>query len=617
MFMRRLPKLYAAVAVAAVAALGLAACGGGSTSSTSSSSTPVRGGTLRLLAASGFDHLDTVSAYYTADYVLEKAYTRQLLTYPYAVPTTIGSAGWNKAITPVADIATVIPTTSNGGITNGGTTYTFHIRSGVDWNSSPARPVTASDFIREFKAFANPVSPVGNSLYYTATIAGMAQYSAAEAKFFANKANAPTAANIANYQNTHTISGLSAPNPQTLQITLIKPAADFIYMMAMPFASARPVEYDSYVPNSAQLNQHIMSDGPYQITSNVPGKSLTMTRNPAWQQSTDAVRHDYVSKITLTIGVTSATTQLADEKANTYDLVQDTNFDPASIPAMLASKDPKFHIWPWSNTVPYLVFNLQSPDAKGAMKNLKVRQAIAYGIDKVTVQKVNGGPVTQTIINSAIPPGNVGYIATNPYPDNNGNGNIAQCKTLLSQAGYPSGVTLTTMYVNDSVGTRNFEAIQASLKPCGVNLAGKPTPGSTYFVTLGNAPSNKPGQWDLATSTGWIPDWYGLNGRTIVPPFFQTSCVINTINYGCYSSPQMDSLIKQAESATSASQAGALWGQANSLALQQAIIVPLLSYQPPYYSSKRVWNPGSSAIVWQPNIGGPDITNVWLNPNTP
>jgi peptide/nickel transport system substrate-binding protein len=615
--MRRLPKLYAAVAVAAVAALGLAACGGGSTSTTSSSGTPVRGGTLRLVAASGFDHLDTVSAYYTADYVLEKAYTRQLLTYPYAVPTTIGSPGWNKAITPVADMATVIPTTANGGITNGGTTYTFHIKSGVMWNSSPPRPVTASDFIREFKAFANPVSPVGNSLYYTATIKGMAEYSTAEANFFASKANKPTAANIAHFQNTHTISGLSAPNPQTLQITLIKPAADFIYMMAMPFASARPVEYDSYVPNSAQLNQHIMSDGPYQITSNVPGKSLTMDRNPAWQQSTDPVRHDWVSKITLTIGVTSATTQLADEKANTYDLVQDTNFDPASIPAMVASHDPKFHIWPWSNTVPYLVFNLQSPDANGAMKKLLVRQAFAYGIDKVTVQKVNGGPSTQKIINSAIPPGNVGYVATNPYPDNNGNGNIAQCKKLLSQAGYSNGVTLTTLYVNDSVGTRNFEAIQASLKPCGINLAGKPAPGSTYFVTLGNAPSNKPGQWDVATSTGWIPDWYGLNGRTIVPPFFQTSCVINTINYGCYSSPQMDSLIKQAESATSASQAGALWGQANTLALKQAVIVPLLSYQPPYYSSKRVWAPGSSAVPWQPNIGGPDITNVWLNPNTP
>ena len=113
---------------------------------------------------------------------------------------------------------------------------------------------------------------------------------------------------------------------------------------------------------------------------------------------------------------------------------------------MLASKNPKFHIWPWSNTFPYLVFNLQSPDAGGAMKNLKVREAIDYGIDKVTVQKVNGGPEVAKIINSAIPPGNVGYIANNPFPDNNGNGNVSMCKSLLAQAGYKSGVTLTALY---------------------------------------------------------------------------------------------------------------------------------------------------------------------------
>ena len=74
------------------------------------------------------------------------------------------------------DVATAVPTTSNGGITNGGKTYTFHLKQGVDWNTSPARQVVAADFIREFKAFCNPVSPVGNPLYYTATIAGLKQY---------------------------------------------------------------------------------------------------------------------------------------------------------------------------------------------------------------------------------------------------------------------------------------------------------------------------------------------------------------------------------------------------------------------------------------------------------
>jgi len=372
------------------------------------------------------------------------------------------------------------------------------------------------------------------------------------------------------------------------------------------------------VPASAQFNQHVMSDGPYQITSVVPGKSLVMTDNPAWKQSADPLRHQYVKKITLTIGVSSAQTQLADEKANTFDLVQDVTVEPTAIPQLLASKDPKFHVWPWSDTVPYLVFNLRSPDAKGAMANVKVRQAFEYGINKVAVQKAFGGPNVAQIINTVIPPGNIGYVNSNMYPDNNGNGNVAQCKTLLKQAGYPNGVTLTGLSVNDSVGTQAFQAIQASLKNCGITLKSKPEPGSSYFTDLGNAPANnKPGQWDVATSAGWIPDWFGNNGRTFIPPFFQTNCVVNTINYGCYNSPKMNSLIKQAESAPSASAAGQLWHQADVLAMQDAVIVPLLSQQLPYYSSARVHNAGSTAVAAQPNIGEADITNVWLSPSTP
>ncbi len=619
--MTPMPKRLAALAVAVLAAAGLAACGKSSTTtpSASSSGPPSKpAGTLRLVAASGYAHLDTVAAYYTADYMLERAYARQLLAYPYAAPSAIGSPSWNKTVTPAPDIATAVPTKTNGGISSNGLTYTFHIRPGVMWNSSPPRQVTSTDFIREFKAFYNPVQPVGAPFYYNATIVGLQKYDNQETAYFASKSHKPTATNISNFQNTHTISGITAPNSSTLKIKLIHPASDFLYMLAMPFASARPVEYNKYVPASAQFNQHVMSDGPYQITSVVPGKSLTMTTNPAWKQSADPIRHQYVSKITLTIGVASAQTQLADMKANTYDLVQDTPFDPSAIPQLEASKDPKFHIWPWSNTEPYLVFNLRSPDAKGAMKNLKVRQAFQYGINKVAVQKAFGGPNVAKIINSVIPPGNVGFTNSAMYPNNNGNGNVSQCKTLLKQAGYPNGVTLTGLYINDSVNSQVFQAIQASLKSCGINLKSKPEPGSSYFTDLGNAPvNNKPGQWDVATSAAWIPDWFGNNGRTFIPPFFQTNCVVNTINYGCYSSSKMDSLIKQAEVAPTVSAAGSLWHQSDVLAMQDSVIVPLLSQDFPNYSSARVQNAGSTAIAMQPNIGEPDITNVWLNPSSP
>jgi len=243
-----------------------------------------------------------------------------------------------------------------------------------------------------------------------------------------------------------------------------------------------------------------------------------------------------------------------------------------------------------------------------------VRQAIEYGVNKVAVQKAFGGPAVVKIINTVIPPGNVGYVNSNMYPDNNGNGDSAKCKQMLASAGYPNGVTLNALYDNDSNGTHGFVAIQASLKACGINLKGKGEPGSSYFTDLGNSPvNNQPGRWDIGTSTGWYPDWYGNNGRTIIPPFFQTNCVVNTINYGCVNNSQMNSLIKQAESATSQSQAGSLWHQADQLAMKNAWIVPLQAQQAPTYSSTRTHNAGASAIVVAPNIGGADITNVWLS----
>ena len=130
--MRHLPKRYAMLAVVATAAMGLAACGGSSgTTSGSGSGTPVKGGTLKVVAASGMDHFDTVSAYGTWDYMFERAFARQLVTYPFAAPKVLGDAAWKKAVTPVPDIATAMPT-----ITNGGKTYTFHIKQGVMWNTS-------------------------------------------------------------------------------------------------------------------------------------------------------------------------------------------------------------------------------------------------------------------------------------------------------------------------------------------------------------------------------------------------------------------------------------------------------------------------------------------------
>jgi peptide/nickel transport system substrate-binding protein len=240
--MPRASKRVATLAVLAIAAGGLAACS--STSSNTGSSTaptaatssekPQSGGTLNIVAASGPDHIDTVPAYYTPDYELERVYTRQLVSYPTVPAASTSSAAWTTDTTPVADAATEVPTTANGGISDNGTVYTFHIKQGVDWDTTPARQVTSQDFLREFKAFFNPISPVGNPVYYTSTIKGMQTYDTEETAYFADTAHKPTAANIANFQNTHSIAGISTPNSTTIQFTLMAPASDFIYMLGPP-----------------------------------------------------------------------------------------------------------------------------------------------------------------------------------------------------------------------------------------------------------------------------------------------------------------------------------------------------------------------------------------------
>jgi peptide/nickel transport system substrate-binding protein len=614
--MTKAAKRLAGLAAAVITAAGLAACGSSSAprAAASSSAKPVPGGTLRIVAASGPQHIDTVPAYSTTSYQLEHAYARQLLSYPTLPYTSTSGPGWAKDITPAADVATQVPTAANGGITDGGKTYTFHIKQGVDWNTTPPRQVTSQDFLREFKAFFNPVSPVGNPVYYESTIAGLTQYANEETAYFANaKAHPPTAANIARFQDSHAISGIATPAPATIRFTLTQPASDFLYMMAMPFTSARPAEYDGYVPNSLQLDQHTISDGPYQISSYVAGKSITLVRDPAWSQSTDTLRHDYVSEIVDTLGTSSAQTQLAELQAGSEDVISDTPLNPSSIPSLEAAHDSNFAVFPWSTTAPYIVFNLRSPDAGGAAGKLLVRQAVEYGLDKQAVLKAYGGPAVGSVISGVIPPGNVGYANYNLYPDDNGQGDPAMCKTDLAKAGYPNGLSLVYAYPDDSTNTRAFTAIQASLAACGITLKGKGEPGSSFFPDLGDAPeNNRAGQWDMG-QPAWVPDWFGNNGRTVIQALFQgPNCVVNTVNYGCYDSPAVNSLITRAEQASSVTAAGTAWHQADVDIMKDAAIVPVLSQNFPQYSSARVRGVGFSTAVFAPNIGAPDITNVWL-----
>ena len=583
----------ALVVGATVLLAGCSTAGGGSVAN---GGQPTPGGTLRLLGSGDVDHLDTASAYYTTSYALERAYTRQLFTYP-------ASTDVNVAIQPVPDLATELPTRANGGISADGKTYTVHLRPGAKWNTSPAREVTSEDVVLGLKRLCNPVSPVGAPGYYESTIVGMKAYCDGFAKV------SGTVPAIAAYVNGHDIAGVKATDTNTVVFTLTQPASDFLNILAMPFASPAPREYLDYLPDDATFRQHTLSDGPYQITEYVPNQSIHLVRNPAWAQSADPVRHQYVDQITVTEGQDASPVQ-QQIQAGTTDLQWDTVVPTANIPALQAAKDPRLGLYPALDTNPYLLFNLQSPTSGGALGNVKVRQAIEYAIDKVAIGQIYGGPDLNTPLDQVIPPGNIGYQQFDLYPTPGHRGDPATCKRMLAAAGYPNGLRLTDVYRNAGNHPAVAQTVQASLAQCGITTKLLPvSQGDYYGKYLASPSAARRGVWDL-TEPGWVPDWYGNNGRAIIEPLFDGRTYgPNSVDYGDYNNATVNSLIDRALRTTDEQQAATLWHQADLQIMKDAAIVSFQTQKTALFRSTRVQN-----AIFSPFSQSYDITQVWLNP---
>jgi peptide/nickel transport system substrate-binding protein len=578
------------VAFAAAVSLVFLAAG-----SVSAASGPHRGGTLTLIGQGDVDHLDTSSIYSGVTYTIERAFTRQLVTYPASGTTSMPS-------NLVADIATTVPTVANGGVTGGGKVYTYHLKRGVDWNTSPTRQVTSQDVVRGIELLCNPASPTGAPGYYESTIVGMQSWCKA---FLAVK---PTVPAIKSFISTHKLKGVVAVNPTTVAFHLIQAASDFNDIMSLPFSSPAPVEYLGDVPDSAAFRAHTISDGPYQITTYKPNNEIVLTRNPAWKASTDHVRHAWVDKIQITEGQTSVSVQ-QQLQAGTADMEWDTNVPPQSLPGLNAKKDPNLDVYQAGSLDPYLVINFQSPNANRATSKLGVRQAVEYAIDKAGVIQVNGGPLLNAPLDQVITPGNAGYHKLDLYPTTAHRGNAAKAKQLLAKAGYASGVKLTLMYDDADPDPQIAQVIQSSLAKAGITVTLRQVPQSSLYGNYLVTPSQaKQGAWDLALAD-WGPDWFGNNGRTTVQPLLEGSTYgPGSSDYGDYNSSAENGFVNEALAASSSAKSDRAWSAADRQAMKDAAIVPIDVHKHAVYHSSAVhgW-----FIDPYSRVG--DVTDVWLS----
>jgi len=587
------------VAAAVIAAALSSGCGGtGDGGQTASAGVPARGGTLKIIGNADVDHLSTSSAYYTPTNSLLRGMARQLVTYP---PDT----NFDRQARLVPDLATVVPTLANGGISPDGRTYTFHLRSAAKWNTTPPRQVTAADEVRGIKLLCNPVSPTGAPGYYESTIVGMDAFCHAFAKVNG------LAPDIKAFVNSHEIPGLAAPNDSTVVFSLLAPASDFLNILALPFASPMPVEYLDYVPDGPEARTHTISDGPYQITHYVPNREIELHRSPAWDSSADPFRKAYVDSIEIIegVGVESVQQQI---QAGTADMSWDQVPPTADLATLLAANDPDLVLGLAGDHFVaslYLPINLISPNAGGALRNLKVRQALEYAVDKTALTQVYGGPQVAQPMNQAVVSAAGGFApGYDPYPTPGSRGDSAKARALLTEAGYPNGITVKLLYRTYGMEPQAAQTVQASLQRGGFTVQLVPATGSDFFAKYLQNPDNaKRGVWDLAVSA-WIPDWFGNNGRTAIEvPFDGRTFGPNTTDYGDYNSAAANALMDQAIHSLTEAQADTFWVRAAARVMEDAVIVPLIQQNVPIYHSSRLRN----CIYWMPGLNC-DITQVWI-----
>src|SRR4029077_6305028 len=220
-----------------------------------------------MLGQGDVDYMDYNVSYYTIGGLGQRPWLRGLLAYP-AIP--------GKATTPAPDLATAMPT-----VTNGGKTYKLTIRTGAMWDTSPARQVPAAAALLGLKRSCNPTQPFGGLPDFEALIVGYQQFCTGFAKASSTSPSAQK-----KYIQTHQTSGVTVSG-QTITYKLVHPASYFTDMLQLDAFAPAPVESLNYLTGSGAAGQHIIADGPYKVTSYVPARSITFARNPVWKASTD------------------------------------------------------------------------------------------------------------------------------------------------------------------------------------------------------------------------------------------------------------------------------------------------------------------------------------------
>ena len=344
-------------------------------------------------------------------------------------------------------------------IAGDGTVFTFKLRAGVTFHNG--RVMTAEDVKYSLDRVTNPATQSPG------------------AGFFGS---------IAGFENAGDggLSGVEVVDPLTVRITLSRPDATFLHVMALNFASVVPKE--AVAAAGDDFGKHPVGTGAYSLAEWTLGQRLVFAKNPDyWREGVP-----YLDQVLFEVGQEPVVALLRLQNGE-VDVPGD-GIPPAKFTEVMGDPAQAARVVIGGQLhTGYITLNV----TLAPFDKVEVRRAVNMAINKDRiVQIINGRAVPAT---QPLPPSMPGYtenFAGYAY-------DVEGAKALLASAGLADGFETELFVMNTDPNPRIAQAIQQDLAAIGItasiqNLA------AANVIEAGGA-GTAPMIW--SGGMGWIADF--------------------------------------------------------------------------------------------------------------
>ena len=344
-----------------------------------------------------------------------------------------------------------------------GKVFTFKLRDGVKFHNG--RAMTAEDVKYSFERTVNPATQSPGA-GFLGSIEG----------FDAMQAGTATE-----------LSGVKILDPKTVEVTLSRPDATFLSVMALNFSFIVPKE--EVEKSGADFGRNPVGTGAFKLSEWTLGQRLVLTKNADYYRE-GAPKLD---EITFEIGQEPVVSLLRVQNGE-VDVPGD-GIPPAKFREVMDDPAQKARVVEGVQLhTGYITMNTKA----APFDDLKVRQAVNMAINKDRIVQIINGRATPA--NQPLPPTMPGYVeAYEGYKYD-----VEGAKKLLAEAGHPDGFETELFVANVDPQPRIAQAIQQDLAAIGIK-ASIQSLAAANVIAAGGSAEGAPMIW--SGGMAWIADF--------------------------------------------------------------------------------------------------------------